>query len=75
MSPLIEKTESFVFNLLKSQLDQTFLYHNLTHTERVLRSLREIIEHSNINNADAEMLQLAALLCFPFVLLSNSFVY
>ncbi|GAA4293826.1 Pycsar system effector family protein [Aestuariibaculum suncheonense] len=62
MSQLIENTEAFVFNLFKSQLDQTFLYHNLTHTERVLRSLREIIEHSNIKPEDAEILELAALL-------------
>ncbi|MBD0830803.1 Pycsar system effector family protein [Aestuariibaculum sediminum] len=62
MSLLIEKTEDFVFDLFKSHLDQTFLYHNLTHTERVLRSLREIIEHSNISDESAEILQLAALL-------------
>ena len=62
MSNLIEKTEKFVFDLFKNELDQTFLYHNYTHTARVLRSLREIIANSDIDKSDAEILELAALL-------------
>jgi predicted metal-dependent HD superfamily phosphohydrolase len=61
MSKLIEKAEKFVFDLFKENLDQTFLYHNFTHTERVLRSLREIIENSKINKSDSEILELAVL--------------
>ena len=62
MSKLIESTEKFVFDLFKDELDQTFIYHNYTHTERVLRSLREIIENTGIDKKDAEILELAALL-------------
>ncbi|GAA4805095.1 Pycsar system effector family protein [Litoribaculum gwangyangense] len=62
MSKLIENTEKFVFDLFKNELDQSFLYHNYTHTERVLRSVREIIENTNIDEKDAEILELAALL-------------
>lgn len=62
MSELIERTEKFVFDLFKNELDQTFIYHNYTHTQRVLRSLREIIEHIDIDKSDAEILELAALL-------------
>ena len=62
MSKLIEATEKFVFELFKQKLDSTFLYHNHTHTERVLRSAREIIEHSDIDKKDAETIELAALL-------------
>jgi predicted metal-dependent HD superfamily phosphohydrolase len=61
MSKLIEKAEKFVFDLFKENLDQTFLYHNFTHTERVLRSLREIIENSEVSKSDAEILELAVL--------------
>ena len=58
---LIDKAEAYVFNLLKHELDQTFLYHNQTHTDRVLKSVREIIEHTEVNEKDAEVLQLAVL--------------
>ncbi|WP_418510994.1 Pycsar system effector family protein [Corallibacter sp.] len=62
MTNIIEKAEAYVFDLFKEELDHTFLYHNFTHTERVLRSLREIISHSEISKQDAEILQLAAIL-------------
>ncbi len=62
MSKLIEKAEKFVFDLFKNELDNSYLYHNHTHTERVLRSLREIIENTDISKEDAEILELAALL-------------
>ncbi|MFV9549984.1 Pycsar system effector family protein [Algibacter sp. PT7-4] len=62
MSELIESTEKFVFELFKNELDPTFIYHNYTHTERVLRSVREIIEHTEISKENAEILELAALL-------------
>ena len=61
MPKLIEKAEKFVFDLFKDHLDQTFLYHNFTHTERVLRSLREIIDNTKVSKSDAEVLELAAL--------------
>jgi len=62
MSLLVEKTEFFVYNLLKNHLAPTFIYHNFTHTQRVLKSVREIIEHSTISKEDAEILELTALL-------------
>lgn len=62
MSKLVENTEKFVFDLFKNDLDASFIYHNYTHTERVLRSVREILEHTEINEKDAEILELAALL-------------
>lgn len=59
---LIEDTQEFVFNLLKDELPNSFLYHNYTHTERVLKSTREIIEHSELKDEDIQILELAALL-------------
>lgn len=61
MTNIIEKAEAYVFDLFKEELDASFLYHNLTHTERVVKSLREIISHSDVSDKDAEILQLAAL--------------
>lgn len=63
MSQIVKKAEEFVFNLFKENLDQSFLYHNFTHTERVLRSLREIIDgNEDIDKETAKALQLAAIL-------------
>lgn len=62
MSELIKKTEIFVFELLKKELPNTIVYHNHSHTLRVLKSTKEIIENSKIDVNDAEILQLSALL-------------
>jgi HD superfamily phosphodiesterase len=59
---LIEDTQEFVFTLLKEELPNTFIYHNYTHTERVLKSTRELIEHSDVTKKEAEILELTALL-------------
>ena len=59
---LVEKTQEFVFNLLKQELPNSFLYHNYTHTERVLRSTRENIENTEVSDKETEILEIAALL-------------
>ena len=59
---LIKETQEFVFKLFKDELPNTCLYHNYTHTERVLKSTREIIEHSNLSDDDILVLELTALL-------------
>ncbi|MFD1017376.1 Pycsar system effector family protein [Winogradskyella rapida] len=59
---LIEDTQNFVFNLLKTELPNSFLYHNYTHTTRVLKSVREIVEHSELSDEEILILELSALL-------------
>lgn len=61
MSEIIEKAEKFVLNLFKEQLPNTFIYHDFTHTKRVLKSTKELIENSQINVNEEEILLLAAL--------------
>ena len=60
MSEIIEKTESFTTDLLTNDLDGKYLYHNLTHTRRVVKSSKEIINYRNLNAQDSETLILAA---------------
>ena len=62
MSDLVKKTDEFVFNLFKEKLNNTFIYHNYTHTKRVFKSAQEILENSDVKKKDAEVVQLAALL-------------
>lgn len=61
MANLINNAEQFVFDLLKNELDQTYLYHNYKHTERVLKSTREIIENSDVSKEESQVLEIAAL--------------
>ncbi|NNK75226.1 MAG: HD domain-containing protein [Maribacter sp.] len=60
MSEIIQKTESFVIDLLTNDLDSNYLYHNLAHTRRVVKSSKEIINSHSLNAQDSEALILAA---------------
>ncbi|PZD79248.1 Pycsar system effector family protein [Mesonia sp. K7] len=60
MSNLIEKTNKFVLDLFTEKLPNTFIYHNYNHTQRVVKSTKELIENSEINVKEAEALVLAA---------------
>lgn len=62
MKAIIQDTDDFILELFKEKLPNTFVYHNYTHSKRVLKSINEIIEHSQIDVKDATILQLAALL-------------
>lgn len=62
VSQLVEKTKSYVFDLLNKELPGSFIYHNYTHTKRVWKSTREIIDHTDLTEREAEILELAALL-------------
>jgi HD superfamily phosphodiesterase len=62
MSDLIKKTDEFVFDLFKKELPNDFIYHNYTHTKRVLKSANEILDNSDLSLENKEIVQLAALL-------------
>ncbi|MEZ4792548.1 MAG: DUF5706 domain-containing protein [Gelidibacter sp.] len=62
MTDLLEKADQFVFDLFKKELPNDFIYHNYTHTKRVLKSANEILENSDVSAEDKETVQLAALL-------------
>jgi predicted metal-dependent HD superfamily phosphohydrolase len=61
MSQLIDKAKNFVTLLFENELPSNCLYHNLTHTLRVFKSLNEIIDNSTLSQKDIEVLQLTAL--------------
>ena len=60
MSQITEKAEKFVSQLLSTELDPNVRYHNLRHTQRVVKSTKEILESGTVNGADPEVLELAA---------------
>lgn len=61
MTALVEKVKEYVSNLLEKELPPNTLYHNLTHTLRVYKSTKEIIENSSLTQEEEEILHLAAL--------------
>ncbi|MEM7186490.1 MAG: HD domain-containing protein, partial [Bacteroidota bacterium] len=48
--------------LLTEELPGNFLYHNFTHTKRVFKSTKELIENSSLSEEESEILLVAALL-------------
>ena len=62
METLVEKTDNFVSNLFTKKLPETCIYHNYTHTKRVFKSTKEIIDNTNISEEDTQALLLTALL-------------
>ncbi len=60
MSGIVEKTNQFVVDLLSRELDPKFLYHNLRHTQRVVKSTKELTDFYDLDEKDKEVLLLAA---------------
>lgn len=62
MTNLVKKTNDFVSQLLDNKLSKNFIYHNYVHTQRVLKSTKEIIHNSTFSEEEELILTLAALL-------------
>ncbi len=62
MSSLIEITDNFVTDLFSKELPKICIYHNYTHTKRVFKSTKEIIDNIIISEEEKEILLVTALL-------------
>ena len=60
MENLLEVVEKYVVTLLNEKLDKSYLYHNVSHTQRVVEKTQELIDGMQINEADAQHLLIAA---------------
>ncbi|MAQ74772.1 MAG: phosphohydrolase [Aquimarina sp.] len=60
MTELVQKSESYIFNLFKEELPGIYLYHNYLHTNRVVESVEEIIEHTKMPEKDKEAVLISA---------------
>lgn len=57
---LIVEAEKFVSRLLSENLEPSYTYHNLSHTQRVVEKTRELAELCNVDDTKKELLILAA---------------
>lgn len=60
MTDLISKIEDFVLHLFKDKLSNNYIYHNFSHTKRVVESASFLAEKENISAEDQEILLIAA---------------
>lgn len=60
MSDIILKTEKFVVELLSNELDPNYLYHNLRHTQRVVKNTKELLDSCTLSERENEAIELAA---------------
>lgn len=57
---IINRAESRVRELYKIHLNETFVYHNLEHTELVVRAAKQISNHYNLRRQDYQAVLVAA---------------
>ena len=60
MVDLINKADNFVLELFKVKLPNTYIYHNYNHTQRVVKSSKELIQNSQFNVKEEQAILLAA---------------
>lgn len=60
MPDILQKTENYVVELLSEKLSPDYLYHNLRHTQRVVKSTKELSNAYELSEQESEVLQLAA---------------
>ncbi|MBT8267629.1 MAG: HD domain-containing protein, partial [Bacteroidia bacterium] len=60
MEQVIRASEKYVSELLLNELPSDFLYHNLTHTKRVVNKVKELAQGEKIEEQDLSALLVAA---------------
>ena len=60
MSTLVINAEKHALNLLSSGLDTKYVYHNLAHTQRVVKKVKELIVNMRVNEIDGQNIEIAA---------------
>lgn len=59
METLVKKAENFVVDYLNTHLDSNFVYHNLAHTQRVVKKAKLLIADAKLTEAEQQNLLLA----------------
>ena len=57
---IVQKAETFIFQLFKDKLSSDYIYHNFNHTLRVVNNVKTLIEAEEVSEAETEMLLISA---------------
>lgn len=60
MADILQNTKKHVTALLTNELDPKYLYHNLRHTQRVVKSTKEISKACALSDEEKEVLEISA---------------
>ncbi|WP_407556619.1 Pycsar system effector family protein [Winogradskyella sp. 4-2091] len=60
MKNIVVEAEKYVIAYLNSNLDASFVYHNLAHTQRVVGKVNELLEEGPLNETEKDQLLVAA---------------
>ncbi|WP_338039088.1 HD domain-containing protein [Maribacter litopenaei] len=60
MADILLNTKKHVEALLTKELDPNYLYHNLRHTQRVVKSTKELSKACALSDKEVEVLEIAA---------------
>jgi predicted metal-dependent HD superfamily phosphohydrolase len=60
METILAEAEKYVVSYLNDNLDTSFVYHNLSHTQRVVGKVKELIEESSLTENEENRLLIAA---------------
>ena len=60
MENIIIEAEKYVISYLNTNLDASFVYHNLAHTQRVVGKIKELIDESSLSDTEKQQLLIAA---------------
>jgi len=60
MEDLLQKVETYVFNLFKNNLKKNYIYHTFLHTKRVVESAQELVDNLEVSKQEAQVVLLAS---------------
>lgn len=60
MENIVLEAEKYVISYLNNNLDASFVYHNLAHTQRVVGKINELLEETPLSDTKKEQLLIAA---------------
>lgn len=59
MDTILLQVEDYILKIMGEQLPNHYFYHNYTHTQRVVKHIKELVTAERLDETDSEVLQIA----------------